>query len=277
MALWSQRHAQIFQERKNVFELFDNAQLIKRYHVDRAGIIFVSELVRDVISPLTLRSNVFSAELKVVMTLCFLATGKMQQCHADDLGLSQPSISRTIMETIMALSAPHIVTRFIDFPTTLRVIQQKQTQFMQIASFPGVIGVIDGTHIKITATSVNENVYVNRKRYHSINTQVVFDADYNILDVVPKWPGVTHDVRILNESGLKQLFKRHFVLPRCHLIGDKGYHLRRWLLISFHMPVTEAQINRAHRITRSVVERGNGQWKRRFHILHSPERVCRFC
>ncbi len=81
---------------------------------------------------------------------------------------------------------------------------------MQIASFPGVVGAIDGTHIKIIAPSVNENIYVNRKRYHSINTQVVFDAEYNILDVVPKWPGSTHDVRILNQSGLKQLFERHF-------------------------------------------------------------------
>lgn len=241
MALRRQRRARIFQERKNVFELFDDAELIKRYRLDRAGIIFVSDLVRDIISPLTLRSNAISAELKVVLTLRFLATGKMQQCNADDLGPSQPSISRIVMETIMALTAPHIVTRFIDFPTTPRVIQQKQAQFMQIAGFPGVVGAIDGTHIKIIAPSVNENVYVNRKRYHSI--QVVFDADYNILDVVPKWPGSTHDARILSESGLKQLFERHFVPPGCHLIGDKGYPLHRWLLTPFHMARTEAQIS----------------------------------
>ncbi len=223
--------------------MFDDEQLIKRYRLDRAGIIFVSDLVRDVISPVTLHSNAFSVELKIVMTLRFLATGKMQQCNADDLGPSQPSISRIVMETIMALTAPHIITRFIDFPTTPHIIQQKQTQFMQIAGFPGVVGAIDGTHIKIIAPSVNENVYVNRKRYHSINTQVVFDADYNILDVVPKWPGSTHDARILNESGLKQLFERHFVPPGCHLIGDKGYPLRRWLLTPFHMPLIEAQLN----------------------------------
>ncbi len=194
----------------------------KRYRLDRAGIIFVSDLVRDVISPVTLRSNAFSAELKVAMTLRFLATGKMQQCNSDDLGPSQPSISRIVMETIMALTAPHIVTHFIDFPTTPRIIQQKETQFMQIASFPGVVGAIDGTHIKIIAPTVNENIYVNRKRYHSINTQVVFDAEYNILDVVPKWPGSTHDARILNQSGLKQLFERHFVPPGCHLIPDSN-------------------------------------------------------
>ncbi len=112
MALRRQRRAQIFQERKKVLEMFDNEQLIKRYRLDRAGIIFVSDLVRDVILPVTLRSNAFSVELKVAMTLCFLATGKMQQCNADDLGPSQPSINRIVMETIMALAAPHIVTPF---------------------------------------------------------------------------------------------------------------------------------------------------------------------
>jgi len=35
----------------------------------------------------------------------------------------------------------------------------------------------------------NEDVYVNRKRYHSINVQVVFSADYRIVDIVAKWPG----------------------------------------------------------------------------------------
>ncbi len=46
--------------RNNVFEMFDDEQLIKRYHLDRAGNIFVNDLVRDVISRLTLRSNAFS-------------------------------------------------------------------------------------------------------------------------------------------------------------------------------------------------------------------------
>ncbi len=111
------------------------------------------------------------------------------------------------METIMALTAPHIVTCFLDFPTIPRAIQQKQTQFMQIAGFPRVVAVIDGTHKKIIAPSVKENVYVNRKRCHSISTWVVFDTEYNILDVVLKWPGSTHDAQILNESGLKQPLK----------------------------------------------------------------------
>ncbi len=74
---------------------------------------------------------------------------------------------------------------------------------MQIVGLlPGVVGAIDGTHINIFAPSINENIYVNRKWYYSTNTQVVFDADYNIFgcgtqmawvytwraDIEWKWP-----------------------------------------------------------------------------------------
>ncbi|KAK0141730.1 Cilia- and flagella-associated protein 221 [Merluccius polli] len=51
--------------------------------------------------------------------------------------------------------------------------------------------------------SKDEDVFVNRKKVHSINTQIVFDATFYILDAA-KWPGSTHDSRILMESGLRQ-------------------------------------------------------------------------
>ena len=71
---------------------------------------------------------------------------------------------------------------------------------MEIAGIPGVIGAIDGTHIKIIAPSQDYEVFVNRKKLHSINTQIVFDARYNILDIVVKWPGSTHDSQIFGQS-----------------------------------------------------------------------------
>ncbi|KAK0142924.1 T cell receptor alpha variable 3 [Merluccius polli] len=53
-----------------------------------------------------------------------------------------------------------------------------------------------------TALYYYEDV-VNRKKVHSINTQIAFDATFNILDVA-KWPGSTRDPRILMGSGLRR-------------------------------------------------------------------------
>ena len=78
-----------------------------------------------------------------------------------------------------------------------------------------MVGANDGTHIQIIAPSIDEDVFVNRKKVHSINTQIAFDATFNILDVVAKWPGSTHDPRILMGSGLRQLFERHHVPVGC--------------------------------------------------------------
>ncbi|KAK0133056.1 Arachidonate 15-lipoxygenase B [Merluccius polli] len=116
------------------------------------------------------------------------------------------------------------------------------------SGMPGVVGATDGTDIQIIAPSKDEDVIVNRKNVHSINTQIVFDATFYILDVA-KWPaGSTRDPRILMGSGLRQLFERHRVPVGCHLLG---------LYV------------RAHKNTRNVVERGIGQMKRRFHVLHA--------
>lgn len=135
----------------------------------------------------------------------------MQLCNGDDLGLSQQSTSRVISETLDALVTPAFVSRFIKFPTRDADIRRTKDEFRQYHGFPGVVGAIDGTHIRIIAPKEYEAEYVNRKQYHSINVQLVFDAKYKILDVVAKWPGSTHDARIWNENGLKAAFERRLI------------------------------------------------------------------
>ena len=60
--------------------------------------------------------------------------------------------------------------------------------------------------------------FVNQKKLHSINTQIVFDACYNILDIVVKWPGSTHDSQICMESDLMQLFEQMPLLLAIHVV-----------------------------------------------------------
>ncbi|XP_046370447.2 putative nuclease HARBI1 isoform X1 [Haliotis rufescens] len=271
-----------FRPRKNIFSVYSDTELIQRFRLDCAGILFVTNLIRDRLTSPTQRNNAITPEMKIAVMLRYLATGKMQLCNADDLGLSQPSISRIVSETIDALSTPAIVRQFVKLPVQRTDIQRNQAAFMAIAGFPGVFGVIDGTHVRIIAPSVDEPEYVCRKHFHSINVQIVFDAHYNILDIVAKWPGSTHDARILNESGVRTAFEQHFVPQGCHLLGDSGYPSRRWLLTPYlrPQPGPQTRYNRAHKRTRCVVERGIGQLKRRFHVLHSevrlnPVKVCK--
>ena len=54
-----------------------------------------------------------------------------------------------------------------------------------VTGMPGVIGAIDGTHVRVQRPSVNEQDYVNRKGFHSINVQVRLSCNSHI--IVPQW------------------------------------------------------------------------------------------
>ena len=147
---------------------------MKRCRLNREGIKLVVELVQDAITSRLRKNNLISPETKRLATLGYFVTGKMQLCNADDLGISQPSVSRAIN----TLSKPHIIQQFIRFPLDYQQLHRIKANFMAIAAMPGVVDVIDGKHVKIIAPSIDEDVFVNRKKVHSIDMQVVFDANF---------------------------------------------------------------------------------------------------
>ncbi|XP_039516129.1 putative nuclease HARBI1 isoform X1 [Pimephales promelas] len=74
---------------------------------------------------------------------------------------------------------------------------------------------------------------------------------------------------MLSESGIRQLFERRYVPANCH------YPCKPWLLKPYLQPRQGPQLNynRAHKTTRAVVDRGIGQLKRHFHVLHREVRL----
>lgn len=51
-------------------------------------------------------------------------------------------------------------------------ILEISTSFEDEGRFPGVIGLIDGTHIRIRAPENEPEAYINRKKFRSLNVQV---------------------------------------------------------------------------------------------------------
>ena len=66
--------------------------------------------------------------------------------------------------------------------------------------FPDVVGLIDGTHISIRAPIEEPDAYINRKKFHSINLQVICDENMVFIDMLTGWPGSVHDSRVLRNS-----------------------------------------------------------------------------
>ncbi len=66
-----------------------DSQLIRCYTLDRAGIMSVTGLIKDMLTSPTPRRNAIAPERDVIPTLTYLPTGKMLICSSDDLGLLQ--------------------------------------------------------------------------------------------------------------------------------------------------------------------------------------------
>ncbi|XP_049307745.1 putative nuclease HARBI1 [Bactrocera dorsalis] len=105
------------------------------------------------------------------------------------LGLAQPTVSVVLSEVLDALEN-FIWKRWIQFNYTEAEMQQAKSHFYSNTRFPGVIGCVDGTHIKIVAPKKElQHLYYNRKGFFSINAMIVCDHTMNIRYINAKNPG----------------------------------------------------------------------------------------
>ena len=82
------------------------------------------------------------------------------QVVGDTLNISQPSVCRAVWGVTEALCA--IAHEYIFLPDAEEA-KSIHVNFHDRRGFPNVVGLIDGTHIKIMAPSEHEEVFVNRK------------------------------------------------------------------------------------------------------------------
>ncbi|XP_064488345.1 putative nuclease HARBI1 [Ornithodoros turicata] len=216
----------------DVLKRKNDGELQRRCRFTRDGIFFITSLVAPDIEPATRRSQSLPSSL---LTLQFLAIGNFLITAGDVINVHGATACRVVHGVVATLCKR--VGKFVRWPSGEEVARA-QHQFYQLASFLGVVGAVDGTHVRIQAPSAHEAAFVSRKNYHYINVQPIAGADCKILDVVANWPGPTRDSRMLRESTIGRELEAgvHTGL----LVGDSGTI---------------------------------GELKRRFHCLHSELRV----
>lgn len=116
-----------------------------------------------------------SAVTKVATTLRFLATGGYQTGIGNEFlsSLSQPKVSEVINECLVVMEQV-LCPKWIKLEFTPEEEMDIKVQFLEKFGMPGVIGCVDGTHVKIMAPSEDvRHLYYNRKGYYSLNVMLV--------------------------------------------------------------------------------------------------------
>ncbi|XP_071944610.1 putative nuclease HARBI1 [Antedon mediterranea] len=270
------RIERIFRDRTHPLDAYNDDELYRKYRFPRAEILMLTDLIINHLRQSNKNHSV-PPVLQVCTALRFYATGVMHNVSGDIAGIHESTACRIIRKVSLAFEAK--LRQYVTFHNNNHEIMRAKIGFHEKAGFPNVVGAVDGTHIRMQAPKDNEFMYVNRKGYHSLNVQVVCNHEMKFTNAVIRWPGATHDSRIFRNSELCTIFERGEVDG--YLIGDKGYPLRPFLLTPYFNPVHPHQqrYNRIHAVTRSIVERTIGVWKRRFRSMHeenrmSPQRIC---
>lgn len=186
-------------------------------------------------------------------------------------GISKSSAWKVVVRVSSWLVT--ISHNYIKWPVEEEMVIQS-AKFEQRKGIPGVIGAIDGTHIRINAPKNNKRCYFNRKKYYSLQMQAIVNADMMFMDLHCGEPGSLHDSRILRRSLIFRnatLHERRLFPNNKFIIGDSAYPTKNWLVTPFkdngHLTEQQTRFNFIHSSTRMVVENAFGLLKGRFRRL----------
>lgn len=146
--------------------------------------------------------------LIVLCALHFYGQGSYQKSVGQDINVPMcpSSVSNCINAATIILN-DHF-THLIRFPLTEAGRNNEKQKFMNILNgFPGIIGAIDCTHIRIHPPSIDGDdpgiLYLNRKGFYSIDTQCIVGADLKVLAINARYLGSVHDSAIWATSQIR--------------------------------------------------------------------------
>lgn len=255
-----------YRERINPFDVEDN-EFLDRHRLPKDAVLNLCDFMNSRLERFTHRSQSLSVETQVCVALRYYGVGGFMREIGDLYGISEMSAGRCVHTVSSALSSE--IDRFISWPSSISVPNIQEKFYTYSRGFPQIIGVIDGCHIPIHSPSlpITESAFVNRKGWHSINTQIVCDSDFRILDLNAMYPGSNHDSFILRQSSVYERFQENRSTEL--LLGDSGYPALPWLMTPILRPSStmEERYNSSHKHTRNIIERCNGILKSRFRCL----------
>lgn len=264
------------QKRLNPMDEYTEEEFRRRYRLSKGSVKQLYQLIGFDLEPLVARDNFTISGLdKILITLRYYATASFFRVSADCYGVSESSVCNIVPKVSEKIAA--LRNQFIKMPSTDAEIHQKKVDFFRVAGMPYIMCAIDGTLVKIQEVGGIENktVFFSRKQFYGVNVQIACDANAHVMDIVARWGGSSHDSTVFTNSSIFERFSNGEFRRNNEeslMLGDGGYRSERFLAVPLRQTNqvqsrAEEMYQKAHISTRNVVERFNGQWKKRFPCL----------
>ncbi|KAL6520125.1 hypothetical protein OROHE_017268 [Orobanche hederae] len=148
--------------------------------------------------------------------------------------------------------------------------------------FPGCLGALDGTHVKVRVPLRVKNRYRSRKGEISTNVLAVCNKYMNFIYVLSGWEGSAADSRVLRDAMSREPGLQ--VPEGCYYLGDGGYancegfltpyrgrryHLSEWGEGDARLRNYQEYFNMRHAKARNIIERSFEKIKGRWACLRS--------
>ena len=124
-------------------------------------------------------SKAIQIKHKLAATLRFLAEGSYQHGVGQDFNspVCQSTFSKLFDETLKIMEST-LCPQWISIEMNEQEQQEARMYFYRKSSIPGIIGCVDGTHIKIIAPKNDKDLHYNRKGFYSLNVLMVCRKRY---------------------------------------------------------------------------------------------------
>lgn len=136
--------------RPNFFNDMCDDEFHRRFRFSKESAVKILELIEDRLTLKTRRSRAHSPMNRLLIALRFYATGSFQMVYGDIFKTHRTTAGRIVREVTSALIS--IRSNFIKMPETDEELQCSMCKFYNFIrpnGIPGIIGLIDGTHVKI--------------------------------------------------------------------------------------------------------------------------------
>ncbi len=192
----------VVRERINYSNL-QPAAFKEKFRLRQSEADFVLSFIGDKIKHRTTKNKALSPTQQLLTALHWYGNGSQYHGAADMHGISKSTVCR-VLKRVTAAIVDTMFQKFVKWPENPI---QVAADFYNVAEFPSVCGVVDGTLIPIDAPSENEQFFVDRHGNHSLNAMMISGPDCTFYCVNSGWPGSVHDSRVLRRSYIGQKFE----------------------------------------------------------------------